>query len=94
MMLTDRVFLLRFGMQVAINKKNCPLCGNPETPEDRFTYDHIIPKAHGGPNAIWNLRQVHGSENSKRHHDFTGADLKIAMKRKREFEAGKKMSNG
>lgn len=76
---------------MAKKPRKCGLCGKPETPEDRFTYDHIIPKAHGGPNTQWNLQPTHRSGNNAKGHTFTGKDVKLAMSRKAAFEAGRKM---
>ena len=41
----------------------CSLCGGLATPTDPMTRGHIIPKALGGPDALWNIRPEHLSCN-------------------------------
>lgn len=55
-------------------KGRCWLCGGrmrlrcvPTHPEFG-TFDHVIPRKVGGPNALWNLALAHRSCNTAREH--------------------------
>jgi 5-methylcytosine-specific restriction endonuclease McrA len=57
----------RLTARIVANSANtCALCGGPPTTTDPFTADHIVPRAHGGPDTLDNLRCVHRSCNSRR----------------------------
>ena len=45
----------------------CWYCKKPFTPRE-LTFEHLIAKAEGGPNSIWNLRLACYPCNFGRHH--------------------------
>ncbi len=47
-----REFVLRFSRRL------CAVCNQPVTPDD-LDFDYIIPKQHGGPDVLWNVRAAH-----------------------------------
>lgn len=58
---------------VLANALVCALCGQPERANDRFTANHIVPRARGGGNALTNLEAAHESCNKS-----AGARLPLA----------------
>lgn len=46
----------------------CSICGHTGSPTNPLTADHIIPKAHGGTDALGNLRTLCRFHNSSRSH--------------------------
>jgi 5-methylcytosine-specific restriction endonuclease McrA len=45
---------------------HCWICGQPPRPGDPLVADHLIPRAHGGPDALFNYRAAHRSCNARR----------------------------
>lgn len=45
---------------------HCAICGNPPTPEDRLTLEHIVPLSKGGTSEPANLAAVHFSCNARK----------------------------
>lgn len=51
---------------------HCALCGQPPTPDDPLTCDHIRPITAGGTHAITNLQAAHESCNKSTGATFKG----------------------
>ena len=45
---------------------HCWICGQPARPGDPLVADHLIPRAHGGPDALHNYAAAHKSCNGRR----------------------------
>lgn len=56
-----------------IRDGSCHYCGGQFDPSDKHhrpTRDHIIPKAKGGPDALWNTVHAHARCNTKKKDDW------------------------
>ena len=57
---------------INVHGTECHLCHQlintklPGTHPDGFTIDHVVPRAHGGSNAVENLRPAHRQCNTER----------------------------
>lgn len=56
----------RARAQTLQEETRCWICGHPARPDDPLTADHVIPRAHGGPNTRDNYRAAHASCNIRR----------------------------
>jgi len=45
---------------------HCWICGQPPRPGDPLVADHLIPRAHGGPDTLANYAAAHASCNARR----------------------------
>ena len=53
-------------MQTLREETHCWICGEPGSPADPLTADHLLAVAAGGPSSRSNLRAAHLSCNSRR----------------------------
>jgi hypothetical protein len=57
----------------------CPWCWSVLPAEPAHAHiDHIIPRAHGGPDEPWNLQAMHGVCNMSKNHALTPQALALA----------------
>jgi len=56
----------------------CHICGKKIAEED-LSFDHLIPIAHGGPHAEWNLAVAHLECNQKRGPGRIPAQLRLPV---------------
>lgn len=56
----------RVRAHVLLEETRCHLCGKPGRADDPLTYDHVIPRSHGGPTIRANGRAAHASCNGRR----------------------------
>ena len=59
----------------ATQPHTCWLCGNPINNYAEFEIDHVLPRRHGGTNALTNLRPAHGAYSRTKCNQRRGSKL-------------------
>lgn len=77
----------RVRAQVLAEEKTCAICGKAGTKKDPLTFDHIIPRAHGGLTTRANARAAHLSCNSRAGATVRAVHARYADRRKVELAA-------
>lgn len=67
----------------------CAICKS-NVPDDEIEFDHVIPKAHGGPSTVENLRVLCRGCNRKKSAGLDEILSEEALQRKKEMKNSKK----